>query len=453
MIPSPPPSIARWTLRVAVSILLLLLGAEVLTRWIDPQLPSWQGGDHGSVVLSGHPTRLWAMRPGIKENHQTTATIHELGLRGTQTPGPRSDGQERILVVGDSPYFGYGVGDDQTFHSSLSRLMGEQGVVTDTLNGAVPGYSIAQTLLLMEDVGWDLDPTLLILGNLWSDNNFDAFSDEDLLHSRRFANLNPLAHSALVRWLAGQLSPWFASRGSRLVTWSRHSSWPEARTRRVPVQRYAELLDTVIREAADRGVGVVLLAPCNVESVQGRLESSWLPYFEAQRQVAAHHQVPLVELRDAFAETADQLPRGASALFVDQVHPSIEGHRLLAATLAGALTDADWPREGLIATSKTFDPSDLKDTATQAPDAVEGTHSIQETLFGGREGHFGGPEPTVPPSAPPQAEVAATAQAFTALKEDGQAIIWGRGGFGGTIDGDAAGELAANAVLSFGDPL
>ena len=45
-------------------------------------------------------------------------------------------------------------------------------------------------------------------------------------------------------------------------------------------------------------------------------------------------------------------------------------------------------------------------------------------------------------------QVAATSQAFTALKEDA-AVIWG--GFGGTIDGDAADELVAGAVRGFGD--
>ena len=163
---------------------------------------------------------------------------NKLGFRGPVPETPRPTGTERILVVGDSSFFGFGVSDGETLHYSLARALLERGVQADVINGAIPGYSIAQTRLWLEDKGWSLEPTLLIVANLWSDNNIDAFRDRDLLHSRRFAHLNPLAHSDFIRLLASFLP----TTETRVVTWNPKTNWPGKRTRRVPVNEYVAML-------------------------------------------------------------------------------------------------------------------------------------------------------------------------------------------------------------------
>jgi hypothetical protein len=61
------------------------------------------------------------------------------------------------------------------------------------VNLGVPGYSTEQTLRLLEDVGWAYEPDLLIVHNIFSDCNIDAFQDEGRLGPGRFPRPRPYA--------------------------------------------------------------------------------------------------------------------------------------------------------------------------------------------------------------------------------------------------------------------
>ena len=97
-----------------VSIGVLSL-AEGVARLSEPMLPGWRADDPGDVVMVGHSTRLWGMGAGERRNGPETATIHSSGLREPIPEGPRAAGEERILVLGDSTYFGHSVADEETF--------------------------------------------------------------------------------------------------------------------------------------------------------------------------------------------------------------------------------------------------------------------------------------------------------------------------------------------------
>ncbi|MDP6932652.1 MAG: hypothetical protein QGG40_07025, partial [Myxococcota bacterium] len=263
--------------------------AELGARWVGPQLPSWRGADTKDVIMVGHSTRLWGMAEGVRNNAGATATINEAGLRGWLPEGPREEGEQRIMVLGDSTFFGHGVNDEETLQAVLEGRLQARGLNARVLNGGVPGYSTEQTRLVMEEVGWDMDPSLLVLGNLWSDNNWDLFRDKDLLRTARVFH-GPLARSSFYQLLAGFLDRLGGGDGAHIVTWTRTSEWPEEGVRRVSLRRYAENLDWLAREAARRGVGVLVLQPANVEVVGSNDPDSgfsWAPYFEAQRALAS----------------------------------------------------------------------------------------------------------------------------------------------------------------------
>ena len=39
--------------------------AELAARRVNPVLPQWTASDNPSVVMTGHPTRLWGLAPGF----------------------------------------------------------------------------------------------------------------------------------------------------------------------------------------------------------------------------------------------------------------------------------------------------------------------------------------------------------------------------------------------------
>lgn len=374
------------TFRLGASLLVFvafLLVGEGVARGLGVVSPAWQAADPGDVIMIGHPTRLWGMGEGRRQNAGSIATINALGLRGDKPRLPRPAGRQRVLVTGDSSFFGHGVPDDQTPAALLGERLRAAGVDADTVNGAVPGYSTEQTRLLLDEVGWSLEPTLLVVCNAWSDYNFDHFRDEDLLRTQQAFGRGILAQSSLFRLVAAGVDRARGGDGAHLVSWTRHSSWPTSGVRRVPPRRYAENLDTIVREAATRGVGVVLLTPTNRDMARGDLTGAEVraPYFDAQAAVAAWHGVPRVETLAAFTTAA--AAAGPDTLFLDDLHPSAAGNAVVADTIVTALTAAGWPGTPLVGRSDPFDASGVVDTAPGSLGASPGAMSPQVNLFPG----------------------------------------------------------------------
>ena len=353
--------------------------AELGARSLPAVSPRWQGRDTSAVVMVGHPTRLWGMGPGVRQNVDEQATINEAGLRGELPVVPRPATRQRVLILGDSSFFGHGVADDETLASQLHQRLLARGLDVDVINGAIPGYSTEQTRLLLDEQGWATEPTLLLLGNLWSDSTFDHFRDVDLLRTRHLFESHPLANSRLFVLLAEGVDRLRGGERGRVIRWPEDGSWPETGSRRVPLQSYARNLSEIALQASSRGVGVLFFAPCSAPMLRGaRSNPVWAPYFDAQAAVARHHGLPLAESCTAMASGG---PR--SMLFVDQLHPSGAGVRLWAATADAALSEAGWPGAALLATGGPFDPTGLQDTPTEDLAEHRHLHTPQSLLFPG----------------------------------------------------------------------
>jgi len=392
---------------VAAGVLLALAaaGAEAAARSVGAEIPSWKLADNPGIVMTGHPSRLWGLSPGVRQNGTVTATVNALGMRGAEPDLPKPAGRLRLLLVGDSTWFGHGVADDATFSARLEAGLRAQGLDVDVLNGGVPGYSTEQSRLFLEERGWSLEPDLLLVGNVWSDNNVDPYHDRDLLETARAARENPLFASYFFRLLATNLDSVRGGTGARLVTWTKESRYPTDGVRRVPITRYGENLDWMARTAAERGVGVAFVAPCNMGMVQGLYQdgASWDVYFNAQKSVAEHHGAPWISTKEAM-----QAGGNTDALFVDVLHPSAAGHAIFADTARAALNAAGWPGNKLLARDTPFPWETL--TEGRIPGQLDPS-SPQRNLFPGSRAVAtsegappgeGGPERPGTPPGPPE---------------------------------------------------
>ena len=61
--------------------------------------------------------------------------------------------------------------DDETIIEQTVDRLRATGLDVDAVNAGVPGYSTEQTRMLLEEDGWQLEPTLLLIGNLWSSSS------------------------------------------------------------------------------------------------------------------------------------------------------------------------------------------------------------------------------------------------------------------------------------------
>ena len=357
---------------------------ELWARAQKPQLPGWGGPRGASGLMEAHPTRLWGMPPGTKPNAEdSTANINELGIRGKLPDRPRPSGRQRIMTLGDSAFFGFGVSDHQVFTAQLGSILRKQGLDADAVNAGISGYSIAQHRVLLDEFGWDLDPTLLVLCNVWSDNTWDTFQDEDLIASRRFAAQNPLTRSALVKLAAVWLTNQQSDDGGRVIVWNSAGEWPEGKNRRVPLDRWIKLTDGVIRDAADRGIGILILKPTNsflLEGLHNGPDPGWQPYFDAMDALAKHHDVPLLDVTEVYAQAIAE-GRSVQDLLWDKMHPSETGHKVLAQAIAEKLGEVGWPENRLLAKLDPFDGSKFEDLPQPQWTDDAGAGSPQQNLF------------------------------------------------------------------------
>ncbi|MEC9389039.1 MAG: hypothetical protein VX944_03125 [Myxococcota bacterium] len=338
----------------AVMAALVLAILEVGARIVGPVAPVLRQAERGSLLV-GHPTRLWTMAIGTNRNAGPTATIAASGIREPAPAGARQGG-ERVVIVGDSTFFGHGVADEDTLAAQLAQRFTEAGIEGDVINGAMLGYSTEQTRVWLDEAGWDLDPTLLIVGNLWSDNNWDLFRDKDLIRTAKHYHANPMARSHLMRLLAGGLDRLAGGTGATLITWTQESAWPEERVRRVDVQRYAANLDAMVRSAAERGTGVAFIAPVNRDMLREKRVGerfSWDIYFTVMRAVAAHHGLPVIDAATPTASVVNAARESGSArpldaAFLDKMHPTAATNRATSAWVVENLTTAGWPSDRLV---------------------------------------------------------------------------------------------------------
>lgn len=116
----------------------------------------------------------WAHQPGQTgtfetEQFQTNVRINEKGLRDRSHSYEGQNGIKRILVLGDSFAWGYGVEESERFSQRLEGYLG-----IEVINAGVSGYSTDQELLWYENEGvkYETDLVLLVVtGNDVGDNH------------------------------------------------------------------------------------------------------------------------------------------------------------------------------------------------------------------------------------------------------------------------------------------
>lgn len=113
--------------------------------------------------------------------------------------------------------------------------------------------------------------------------------------------------------------------------------------RRVPLDDYRANLDRLITDATTRGVEVSLLQPVNRIRLADLSRTSptthsWAAWFDAQRDVAEVHDVPVIDVRDVLQATG----LSGDAAFLDDMHPTGAANAALAARLAQEIRARGW---------------------------------------------------------------------------------------------------------------
>lgn len=101
---------------------------------------------------------------------------------------------------------------------------------------------------------------------------------------------------------------------------------------------FRENLAQLIQRCQEAGSEVLLCTPNAVEETKGRPISKLAEYVDVVRALGNEHQVPVVDICQAFEEVRRKDAAEFSLLLSDPIHPNMDGHKLTASVLAQAIT-------------------------------------------------------------------------------------------------------------------
>jgi len=96
---------------------------------------------------------------------------NSIGLRGPERTWKKPPGVFRILVLGDSIAFGYGVRYEDTFAVRLEQILNQSDgpVQYEVIGAGVPSFNTIQEIKYFREEGIHLNPDMVILALYWND--------------------------------------------------------------------------------------------------------------------------------------------------------------------------------------------------------------------------------------------------------------------------------------------
>ncbi len=344
-----------------VAVVSTLALAEILLRaW--PREPPREGL---RALHQVRPDRPWiyGLRPGAETSfalpdadRPTRYRINEDGFRDRRFTRFRQPGVTRIVVLGDSVAFGYGIDRRDTFPKQMERMLGS-GV--EVLNLAVNGYNPYTQAALFADLGADYQPDLVLVQFCTNDLNDPTlhFDAQTKLHFQAIPDAAFPDPSVRAQSPAVSVSAFASCRGlllcellddaflalrpdadprSQLLALVSHDSMSEEVADWLG-DRYSEIADRA--RAIDASFAVIAFPDRNQiqPGGRGRLQRELVMLGEERGWLT-------IDLWPAFAVAAAE---DEETLFLDVWHPSAHGHHVAADAIVEGLKAAELiPNDG-----------------------------------------------------------------------------------------------------------
>lgn len=153
----------------------LTLACELMLRMFAPQLlvPRYVTDSGFGIRVHCPNISIYHTTPDYRVNIRTNS----MGIRADREFAfDKSEGVFRVILLGDSFTFGYGVEIDHTYGAVLDRILAEEGIKAEVINLGVSGAGTAEELIMLNNVGLKFDPDMVIVGYCWNDVTNDIWS-------------------------------------------------------------------------------------------------------------------------------------------------------------------------------------------------------------------------------------------------------------------------------------
>jgi len=304
--------------RLAFALLpaLLLFGvAEIVLRVLGwPEVTT--AFEHNEPFWVVDPDLHSYEMPHNEENTSFQVSTNSDGLRTSiEVTDPKKS--LRIMTLGCSTTFGWGVSDVETYPSRLQTLLTEAGYSTvEVVNGGQPGYTSFQGSWLWDSVLEDYKPDIVLIGYIVQDARKAAYSDKSqaiLQGDNRFLKDNLLYRSK------GYLALRYGM-GKVQVQAKERSSQDDGGVYRVPPEDYVVNLRSLTQKIKKTGAKPVLFG-YPLERT-GYTEQHRLILKVAAQELQVGHFDPQAKMEQAATDARLYFPRDkghANAAGNDQI--------------------------------------------------------------------------------------------------------------------------------------
>jgi lysophospholipase L1-like esterase len=316
----------------SATILVFLIGLEITLRLAG----------YGNVeVYDPDPVLYWKLRPNqdcLTKIGRHPVHINSRGTRGPEFQLPKPPGTFRILSLGDSKTFGWGVSEADTYSARLERLLQEHagpGTEIEVINAGCNAWSYPQMRFYFRDIGLQYQPDLILIGdgNLWtqfSENNspefIESFMNRVRLKNffRRFATFHYIVEDKFKGLYESQRAKFIPiDPASDALFKEQQQKDPDAFFR-----QHIDGLCTLA--LSNRVQPVLLFIPYIDQALAGETNRA----LKAKLQISRQWNVPLIDTTPVLTPHGRELYMEA-----DTVHLTAEGNAVIARQIFESLTN------------------------------------------------------------------------------------------------------------------
>lgn len=311
--------------------------------------------------LTKEPQLLYQLRPEVGFLPSSTqqgwtgeglTTINAMGLRGKLPETPAPADTVRILAVGGSTTFGWGVDDSETYPVELERLLAHEfrkrGVTV--VNGGVTAYDLDHAARLLKQIAPVIQPQVVLVGVYWHDLPFDGLTPDGVARPDSGSGRSAISAGAAGRsaafHLGNQPSRWDRLVHSSQLVYALRHLWPSVvgassvevspwETALVEGQQSADVekvwtaTAAALKEIRDLGLSSGFTAGVVAMPIRAQLEADFprADYQSRLREIADSLGLFVVDPLRLFAQQGN--PDGVHIPY-DRIHFSAQGNAEIA---------------------------------------------------------------------------------------------------------------------------
>ena len=275
------------------------------------------------IRLNENPKIIYEWKPNTSAIFKgARIEINELGFRGKVIPKQKGKNTVRIMGLGDSVMFGWGVGEGENFMEVLEKLLTEAYPTCDweIVNTAVPGYTTWMEVETLAEKGLDYLPDLVIINFVNNDLQLPLFIAEQV-------NYFSLKNSFILDYFRSKQKPHEAFATTRAAIQAPNRPYH----RRIPpkfqglegIEAYKASMTRLKELSEDHGFDILVVLnnpskyPPGVVNILSELGLEVSAYKEdAKATFVQKHQI--------------SNPNEAFLLSKKDAHPSVIGHQFIA---------------------------------------------------------------------------------------------------------------------------